>query len=173
MAVMSIYLKKNERSISSSHHSSETNNWPPSLQWKEIISRRHDKVNIIVEAAILQEIYAYLGQEENSQTNSEISMLICPKGLKLMMKRKGQWSWRKWKRQTKDQKGSKEGNRLGRHMTLRRLHWIFFYWYKERKTLKKPSEERGCHLKNKQTTDYCIIIFRPNTITDTILEEIR
>lgn len=77
--------KKNERSIGSSHHSSETNNWPPSLQWKEIISRRHDKVKIIVEAAILQEIYAYLGQEENSQTNSEISMLICPKGLKLMM----------------------------------------------------------------------------------------
>lgn len=47
-------------------------------------------MKIIVEAAILQEIYAYLGQEENSQTNSEISMLICPKGLKLMMERKGQ-----------------------------------------------------------------------------------
>lgn len=42
-------------------------------------------MKIIVEAAILQEIYAYLGQEENSQTNSEILMLICPKGLKLMM----------------------------------------------------------------------------------------
>lgn len=90
MAVMSIYVKKMKEASVLAIIPQRQINRPPSLQWKEIISRRHDKVKIIVEAAILQEIYAYLGQEENSQTNSEILMLICPKGLKLMMKRKGQ-----------------------------------------------------------------------------------